>query len=213
MPEIRRLLAVVHLPQAVSIVHVPGHQKGEDPRAQGNHAANAAAREAASGDYRTPVLTVGLPPLGMGTLPPSPIYSPSDLCWVQDNTTHPVGKNGWYRDQDDNLLLPADLGKHLCTHLHQNTHLGEKKTLTLLQAAQLRFPRQKKTIQDIVRTCKACQMMRPGKGQHTGVRYRGGNVGTALGDRFYRGKARQVWVPLSVSSGRYFLWVDGSISH
>ena len=33
VPEIRRLLAAVHLPWAVSIVHVPGHQKGEDARA------------------------------------------------------------------------------------------------------------------------------------------------------------------------------------
>ena len=82
-----------------------------------------------------------------------------------------------YRDQDDNLLLPADVGKHLCTHLHQTTHLGEKKTLTLPQTAQLWFPQQKKTIQDIVPTCKACQMMRPGKGQHTGVRYRGKRPG------------------------------------
>ena len=113
----------------------------------------------------------------MGTLPPSPVYSPSDLSWVQDNTTRPAGKNGWYRDQDDNLLLPADLGRHLCTHLHQTTHLGEKKTLTLLQTAQLRFPQQKKTIQDIVLTCKACQMMRPGKGQHARVRYRGERPG------------------------------------
>ena len=135
----------------------------------------------------------------MGTLPPSPVYSPSDLSWVQDNTTRPAGKNGWYWDKDDNLLLPANLGRHLCTHLHQTTHLGEKKALTLLQAAQLRFPRQKKTIQDIVHTCKACQMMRPGKGQHTGVRYRGGKAGTALGDRFYKGKARQVWLSLPVS--------------
>ena len=108
----------------------------------------------------------------MGTLPPSPVYSPSDLSWVQDNTTHPAGKNGWYWDQDNNLLLPADLGKHLCTHLHQTIHLGEKKTLTLLQTVQLRFPQQKKTIQDIVCTCKSCRMMRPGKGQHAGVRYR-----------------------------------------
>ena len=91
---------------------------------------------------------------------------------MQDNTTCPAGKNGWYWDQDDNLLLPADLGRHLCIHLHQTTHLGEKKTLTLLQTAQLWFPQQKKTIQDIVRTCKAYQMMRPGKGQHAGVRYR-----------------------------------------
>ena len=75
LPEIRRLLAAVHLPRAVSIVHVPGHQKGEDAWAQGNHAADTAACEAAAGDYRTRVLTVGLPPPGMGTLPPSPIFT------------------------------------------------------------------------------------------------------------------------------------------
>ena len=94
LPEIRRLLAVVHLPWVVSIVHVPGHQKGEDARARGNHAADAAACEAAAGGHETHILTVGLPPPGMGTLPPSPIYSPSDLSWVQDNTTCPAGKNG-----------------------------------------------------------------------------------------------------------------------
>ena len=174
LPEIHRPLAAVHLPRAVSIVHVPGHQKGEDARARGNRAADAAARKVATGYCQAHVLAVGLQPPGMGTLPPSPIYSPSDLSWMQDNTNRPAGKDGWYRDQDDNLLLPANLGRHLCTHLHQTTHLGEKKTLTLLQAAQLRFPRQKKTIQDIVRTCKACQMMRPGKGQHTDARYRWG---------------------------------------
>ena len=144
VPEIRRLLAAVHLPRAVSIVHVPGHQKGEGVRARGNRAADAAAREAAAGDHEAHILTVGLPPPGMGTLPPSPIYSPSDLSWVQDNTTRPAGKNGRYQDQDDNLLLPADLGRHLCTHLHQTTHLGEKKTLTLLQTAHCGFPNRRK---------------------------------------------------------------------
>ena len=33
----------------------------------------------------------------------------------------------------ENLLLPAILGHHLCEHLYTTTHLGEKKTLTLLQ--------------------------------------------------------------------------------
>ena len=33
LPKIRRLLKAVQLPQAVAIVHVPDHQKGEDPRA------------------------------------------------------------------------------------------------------------------------------------------------------------------------------------
>ena len=144
VPEIRRLLAAVHLPRAVSIVHVPGHQKGEGVRARGNRAADAAAREAAAGDHEAHILTVGLPPPGMGTLPPNPIYSPSDLSWVQDNTTRPAGKNGRYQDQDDNLLLPAILGRHLCIHLHQTTHLGEKKTLTLLQTAHCGFPNRRK---------------------------------------------------------------------
>ena len=202
VPEIRRLLAAVHFPWAVSIVHVPGHQKGEGVRARGNRAADAAAREAAAGDHEAHILTVGLTPPGMGTLPPRPIYSPSDLSWLQDNTTHPAGKNGWYWDKDDNLLLPANLGRHLCTHLHQTTHVGEKKTLTLLQTVQLRFPQQKKTIQDIIHTCKACQMMRPGKGQPAHwCKIPGGKAGTALGDRFYRGKARQVWLSLPVSFG------------
>ena len=75
VPEIRRLLAAVHLPRAVSIVHVPGHQKGEGARARGNRAADAAAREAAAGDHEAHILTVGLPPPGMGTLPQAP-YSP-----------------------------------------------------------------------------------------------------------------------------------------
>ena len=172
LPEIRRLLAAVHLPWAVSIVHVPGHQKGEDARAQGNHAADAAAHEVAAGYCQAHVLAVGLQPLGMGTLPLSPIYSPSDLSWMQDNTNRPAGKDGWYRDQDDNLLLPANLGRHLCTHLHQTTHLGEKKTDASTSSAAAVSPT-KENHTGHVRTCKACQMMRPGKGQHTGVRYQG----------------------------------------
>ena len=125
--EIHRLLAAVHRPRAVSIVHVPGHQKGEDIKARGNRAADVAAREAALGDCKTPILTVGLPPPGMGTLPPSSKYSSSDLSWIQENTNCLEGKDRWHRDQNDNLLLPANLVQHLCMHLHQTTHLGEKR--------------------------------------------------------------------------------------
>ena len=54
LPEIHRLLEAVQLPQAMAIVHVSGHQKGEDLKAQGNRATDAAAREEASRDYATP---------------------------------------------------------------------------------------------------------------------------------------------------------------
>ena len=58
----------------------------------------------------------------------------------EDTTLQKDDKDGWYRDQDNNLILPATLGRHLCEHLHATTHLGERKTLTLLQMACLRFP-------------------------------------------------------------------------
>ena len=123
-------------------------------------------------DYAAPILAVGLPPPGMGALPPVPEYSLPDLTWVNEDTTlQKDDKDGWYRDQNNNLILPATLGRHLCEHLHTTTHLGRKKTLTLLQMACLRFPRQNATVQEITQACKACQLLRTGKKQHTGMRY------------------------------------------
>ena len=69
MPEIRRLLEAVQLPRAVSIVHVPVHQKRDSPMARGNRATDLAARKVANEDFIAPVLAIGLPPPGMGTLP------------------------------------------------------------------------------------------------------------------------------------------------
>ena len=71
----------------------------------------------------------------------------------------------------ENLILPAILGHHLCEHLHTTTHLGKKKTLTLLQTACLRFPRQNATARERIQACKPCQLMKTGKRQHTGTRY------------------------------------------
>uniref|UniRef100_A0AC11EIT5 Uncharacterized protein n=1 Tax=Ovis aries TaxID=9940 RepID=A0AC11EIT5_SHEEP len=114
---------------------------------------------------------------GMGTLPPTPEYSSSDLTSIQENTNLQKGEDGWYRDSDDYLILPTQLGRQLCEHLHLTTHLGEKKTLMLFQTAHLRFPRHQTTMRNIVHACKACQQMRPGKGQHAGLRYQGEGPG------------------------------------
>ena len=172
MLEIRRLLEAVQLPRAVAIVRVPGHQKGEDLKARGNHAADAAAQEAASRDSTAPILAVGLPPPGIGTLTPVPEYSLPDLAWINEDTTlQKDDSDGWYRDQNNNPILPATLGRHLCEHLRTTTHLGEKKTLTLLQTACLRVPRQSATVREIIQACKACQLVRAEKKQHSGTRY------------------------------------------
>ena len=47
----------------------------------------------------------------------------------------------------------------------------------LFQTVRLRFPRHQTAVKNIVHACKACQQMRPGKGQHAGLRYRGKGPG------------------------------------
>ena len=79
----------------------------------------------------------------------------------------------------------------------------------LFQTARLRFPRHQTTVKNIVHACKACQQMRPGKGQHAGLRYWGEGPGQHWKIYF----ARQVWLPVLVSVGGYLLRVDGGFSY
>ena len=47
----------------------------------------------------------------------------------------------------------------------------------LFQTVRLRFPQNQTTVKNIVHACKARQQMRPEKGQHAGLRYRGKGPG------------------------------------
>ena len=65
-------------------MHRTYERLGRDIKARGNRAADMAAHEAANRDCTAPILTMRLPPPGMGTLPPTPKYSSSDLNWIQN---------------------------------------------------------------------------------------------------------------------------------
>ena len=45
----------------------------------------------------------------------------------EDTTLQKDDKDGWYRDQNNSLILPATLGRHLCEHLHKTTHLEKER--------------------------------------------------------------------------------------
>jgi ribonuclease HI len=60
--EIQRLLTVVQKPQAVAVVHVPGHQSAQTPEATGNWPADKAAQNAALASM-TLALTLPVPEL------------------------------------------------------------------------------------------------------------------------------------------------------
>ncbi|XP_069341136.1 protein NYNRIN-like [Eulemur rufifrons] len=178
-PEILQLLEAILLPKAVAVVHTPGHQKGDSLEARGNRAADAEAKRAAEGPTPTDVLHLSLPPPGMGEIPPQPDYSSMDMDWAREKLQATQGKDGWFQDREHRLVVPEALGNHLLRHLHQTTHLGKKKMLQLLDTAQLRFKSQGKTAESIVKDCRVCQVMQPGRirGTHAGTRERGRRPG------------------------------------
>jgi ribonuclease HI len=67
LPEIQRLLTAVQKPQAVVVVHVPGHQSAQTPEATGNQRADIAARNAA---LVSTTLALTLPVPELPHLPP-----------------------------------------------------------------------------------------------------------------------------------------------
>lgn len=169
LPEIQRLLMAVQMPWAVAVVHVPGHQTARTPEAEGNRRADKAAKIAAMASPAS-ALALTLPTPELPRLPPRPDYTPEDLHWIQSHHCPESDQQGWHRDAEGRLILPAHLGLFLLSNLHQATHLGKKKLLSILESARLRFPRQAAQIQEIVDRCIGCQAMKPSKKgpQHSG---------------------------------------------
>jgi hypothetical protein len=117
LPEIQRLLIVVQKPQAVAVVHVPGHQSSQTPEAMGNRQADEVARNAALAST-----------------------TPEDRQWIQGHRCPESNQQGWYHDDEGQLILPEKLGLFLLSNLHRANHLGKKKLLSLLESVRLRFP-------------------------------------------------------------------------
>jgi ribonuclease HI len=158
--EIQRLLTAVQKPQAVAVVHVPGHQSAQTPEATGNRRVDIMARNAA---LASTTLALTLPVPELPRLPPQPEYTLEDKQWIQDHRCPEPNQQGWYRDIEGWLILPEKLGLFLFSNLHQANHLGKKKLLALLKSARLWFPHETAQIQKIVDQCVGCQAMKPSK--------------------------------------------------
>ncbi|XP_069320353.1 uncharacterized protein [Eulemur rufifrons] len=187
-PEILQLLEAILLLKAVAVVHTPGHQKGDSLEARGNRATDVEARRAMEGLVLTDVLHLSLPPPGMGKIPPQPDYSSMDIKWATEKLQVTPNRDGWFQDREHRLIVPETLGNQLLGHLHRTTHLGKKKMLQLLAIAQLRFKSQEKTAEDIVKNCRVCQVMQPGRIRVTHTRERGRQPGNGGGNQDYFGK-------------------------
>nr|XP_012645442.1 zinc finger protein 879 isoform X5 [Microcebus murinus] len=99
----------------------------------------------------------------------------TNITWAKEKLQATQSKDGWLQDGEHRLVVPEALKNLLLGHLHQTKHLGKRKMLQLLDTAQIRFKSQGKIAEDIVRNCRVCQVMQPGRirGTHAGTRERG----------------------------------------
>lgn len=126
--EILALLKTLFLPKRLSIIHCPGHQKGNSPIAKGNRMADEAASAAALGQEIMCIdSTRNAPPKE-----PLFLYTDQDLDEVQKLNANFDGQLRVWKHWGK-IILPLKDAHELVAHLHRWTHLGHKKLKTLRQ--------------------------------------------------------------------------------
>lgn len=152
--EILDLLQALFLPKRLSIIHCPGHQRGDDPVARGNRMADEAARAAALGQQVLPLKT---------TEPTQELKEPPFLYSDQDLDT--IQRLGAEYDEQirvwrlrEKIVLPHQLAKEIITNLHQWTHLGHKKLKAALQEDRQSYyiPGLDSLVQQVTASCVPC---------------------------------------------------------
>lgn len=122
--EILALLEVFHLPTKVSIIHSPGHQKGDTPVLKGNQLVDQVAREVANTDGTVSALAVQEPP---PEKTPAFTYTSDDLKKMAklDKDFNPI--SGVWKTKVGKTIIPAKEARSVLLQMHQWTHLGARK--------------------------------------------------------------------------------------
>ncbi|KAL6035635.1 hypothetical protein STEG23_036471, partial [Scotinomys teguina] len=121
--EILDLLRALFLPAKLSIVHCPGHQKGDSMVARGNRLADQTARAVATQSAQSiPLLNIQE---GQPTRDPLP-YSPEDHELAKKMGANWDPEKQAYALQDK-LIMPTSHTRYMLRFLHALTHLRKTK--------------------------------------------------------------------------------------
>ncbi|KAL6091923.1 hypothetical protein STEG23_014325 [Scotinomys teguina] len=159
--EILDLLRALFLPAKLSIVHCPGHQKGDSMVARGNRLVDQTARAVATQSAQSiPLLNIQE---GQPTGDPLP-YSPED---------HELAKKmgaSWDPEKQayalqDKLVMPTSHTRYMLRFLHALTHLSKNKMKALLadETSRAVLLNQDRVLQQVTSDCPACAQVNPGK--------------------------------------------------
>ncbi|XP_041498785.1 uncharacterized protein LOC121441642 [Microtus oregoni] len=170
--EILALLKALFLPRKLSIIHCPGHQKGDSPEARGNRLADEAAKQVA---LQAPLAIL---PIHQDKRDPLK-YDEEDLKLLADMGAEQDQKTGEWTWKGKTVMPMAYTYKML-DYLHKLTHLSPRKMKTLLdrQETFCYLLGRDSILQKVMDKCRACAQVNAGKtkvGQ--GVRIRGHRPG------------------------------------
>ena len=141
--EILALLKALFLPKRLSIIHCPGHQRGNSAEARGNRMADQAAREAA---LRTDIETSTL------LLETSAPYTSSFFHYTEtdkrdlDTLGAAYDETKRYWVFQGKPVMPSQNTFELLDFLHQLTHLNYQKMRALLDKKKKKKKKKKKPL-------------------------------------------------------------------
>ena len=176
--EILALLKALFLPKRLSIIHCPGHQKGNSAEAKGNQMADQAAREAAMGtDTKASSLLIET------STPYTPDffhYTETDIKNLQElGATYDREKKYWVLQGKP--VMPDQFTFKLLDFLHQLTHLSYQKMRALLDRKKSPYYmlNKDKILHEVAESCQACVQVNASKAKvGPGVRVKGHRPGT-----------------------------------
>ena len=176
--EILALLKALFLPKRLSIIHCPGHQKGNSAEAKGNRMADQAAREAAMGtDTKASSLLIET------STPYTPDffhYTETDIKNLQElGATYDREKKYWVLQGKP--VMPDQFTFELLDFLHQLTHLSYQKMRALLDRKESPYYmlNKDKILHEVAESCQACVQVNASKTKiRAGTRVRGHRPGT-----------------------------------
>lgn len=178
--EILALLKALFLPKKLSIMHCPGHQKGNHIEARGNRLADQAAREAATsaGTEHSYLLVENAEPAPPASPPYS--YESTDVEQLRQlGATYDKAKQCWvFREKP---VLPHENTFELLNFLHKITHLSARKMKALLDREETPYHMldRDEIINHVVESCVACHRVNVSKAKiGMGTRARGHRPGT-----------------------------------
>lgn len=175
--EILALLRALFLPEKLSIIHCPGHQKGGSPEAKGNRMADLAAREAATNFSQALTL---IPEQTTTPQPHCPFhYTKGDTDLLEKmGASYDSTKGHWVFQEKS--VMPMGQTFELITYLHKLTHLSPRKMKALLdrEGGIYYLLGRDNILQQVMDSCQACAQVNAGKAKlGTGVRMRGHRPG------------------------------------